>query len=301
MPRALVTGAAGFIGGALSRRLLREGWEIHALLGCQCRVEALADIRDRITLHPHDGSMSGMQALMEAAQPDVVFHLASLFLVDHTSEQVEPLVTSNLHFPLQLAEAMVRQGCLRLVNTGTSWQQDASGQRRPVNLYAATKQAFEDMLNYHHDAHDLSCITLKLFDTYGPGDPRRKLITILLEAAREEEALDMSPGEQLLELTHVDDVTAAFRMAADRLLSSSPPLLESYFVSGDRMSLRDLVAEVRTATGSSLPVRFGGRPYRPREVMVPVSPEGCTLPGWRPAITLRQGLAEVFGSGTSQP
>ena len=292
MPRALVTGAAGFIGGGLVRRLLSEGWEVHVLLGRLCRREALADIEGRVTVHEHDGSMAAMLALMGRARPEVVFHLAALFISDHQAKDVEDLVHSNILLSTQLAEAMAAHGVTRIVNTGTSWQHLGGPGYRPVNLYAATKQAFEDILAYYHDAHGFSCITLKLYDTYGPGDRRRKLIHILLEAARSGEPLAMSPGEQEVEITHLSDVTEAFARAAAMLLEEGEPMLAAHLVPGTRLTVRDLVALVSRVAGRPIQVQWSGRPYRPREVMRPVAPEGRTLPNWSPRVLLETGLAE---------
>lgn len=294
MPRAIITGAAGFVGGGLTRRLLSEGWEVHVLLGRNCRKEALADVEGKVTIHDHDGSMESMLALMGKARPDVVFHLAALFLSDHRSEDVEDLVSSNILFSTQLVEAMVVHGVMRLVNTGTSWQHFGTTEYLPVNLYAATKQAFEDILAYYHDALGLSCITLKLYDTYGPGDRRRKLINILLEASRTGEPLAMSPGEQEVELTHVVDVVAAFLKAAEHLVGSQAPLREAYLIPGTRLTVRELVTRVTQATGHPIQVQWGGRPYRPREVMVPVKAEGQALLGWGPHVDLDQALNRAF-------
>jgi len=291
MPRALITGAAGFIGGGLVRRLLADGWEVHALLGRTCRREALADLAPRVTVHDHDGSMDCMRTILQRARPDLTFHLASLFLSDHRLEDVDALVTSNILLSTQLVEAMVATGARRLVNTGTSWQHFGTTAYRPVNLYAATKQAFEDILAYYHDAQGLSCLTLKLYDTYGPGDHRPKLVNILLDAARTGEPLAMSPGAQEVELTHLADVAAAFVRAADLLLQSEAPLLAAYLVSGTRLTVRDLVAQVIRSTGRPIQVQWGGRPYRPREVMVPVVSAAQCLPGWAPEVELGEGIA----------
>lgn len=293
MPRALITGAAGFVGGGLARRLLADGWEVHVLLGRMCHREALADVEDRVVVHTHDGSMASMLALMGEARPEVVFHLAALFLSDHRPEDVGDLVSSNILFSTQLAEAMMAHGVKRLVNTGTSWQHFGTADYRPVNLYAATKQAFEDILAYYHDALGLSCITLKLYDTYGPGDRRRKLINILLDAARTGEPLAMSPGQQEVELTHVVDVVAAFLSAAEHLLGSQAPLLAAYLIPGTRLTVRELVARVTQATGHPIQVQWGGRPYRLREVMVPVEAGDHVLPGWVPSVDLNEVLKQA--------
>lgn len=294
MPRALVTGAAGFIGGTLVRHLLPRGWEVHALLGNSIREEALSDVRDRVAVHLHDGTTASMERIVGDAKPDVVFHLASLFLTDHAAEDIDRLVASNVLFPAQLAEAMSLRGAMRLVNTGTSWQHFHREGYRPVNLYAATKMAFEDLLAYYHDARGLGCVTLKLFDTYGPFDRRPKLVNLLLDAARNGTSLELSPGEQLLDLTHADDVASAFLAAGERLLESPAPRLESWFVSGSRLTVRELVEAIEEAAGRPVRANWGGRPYRPREVMVPADPEGRLLPGWAPAIGLAEGLRSAY-------
>ncbi len=293
MTRALVTGAAGFIGGALVRSLLSRGWEVHALLGQTCRVAALEDVRERLGLHSHDGSMAGMEAILAATKPDIVFHLASLFLSEHRPDDIEGLIRSNILLSTQLTEAMTLAGSTRLINTGTSWQHFERADYRPVNLYAATKQCFEDIISFYHDARGLSCTTLKLFDTYGSGDSRGKLISILMEAAQQGRALDLSPGGQVVDLLHVEDVVEAFRLAAERLLAAPEPILDAFLLSGTRLTLRELVECLQRATGKQIQANWGGRTYRNREVMVPPVP-GETLPGWTAKVELTKGLADGF-------
>jgi nucleoside-diphosphate-sugar epimerase len=163
-----------------------------------------------------------------------------------------------------------------------------------VSLYAATKQAFEDILAFYTDATPLRVISLHLFDTYGPDDPRPKLIQLLLKAARGGPGLSMPEGKQLLDFVHVDDVVNAFLLAAARLERGDGAPNETFAVSaGERLSLRDLVALVERLVGHSLPVEFGARPYRAREVMQPWT-RGEPIPGWAPQTSLESGLRRLL-------
>lgn len=291
MPRALITGAGGFIGARLARRLLSEGWAVDLLARPSTKI---ADDLSTAAIHRFDGTTGGLITVIEAARPDVVFHLASLYLAEHKSVDLEPLVASNVLLTGQLAEAVTATlpvGSARLVSTGTAWQHYRGPGYVPVNLYAATKQAADDLLRYYIDARNLSSITLKLFDTFGHGDTRRKLVQLLMDAASSGQRLGMSPGEQIIDISHVDDVVDAFVVAGHRLLAAANPLDESYFVSGERLRVRDLVPIVELATGRRLDVVFGERPYRAREVMEPVLlVEGQRLPGWIP----RRLLADML-------
>ena len=105
----------------------------------------------------------------------------------------------------------------------------------------------------------------------------------------------MSPGEQMIDLVHIDDVVAAFLIAAERILNGQVTAHEHYGVcSGDALSLRELVGKIQEVLGKPLPIKWGGRPYRAREVFRLW--KGPLLPNWNPKITLAAGLEEAFGS-----
>ena len=290
--RALVTGATGYLGSQLVHRLTLDGWEVHVIVRADSDLAPLAPPSEALILHVHDGSTNELMRVVANAKPLVVFHLASLFLAQHRSDEVSSLIASNLLFSTQLVEAMVHHGVRYLVNTGTSWQHYFNEPYRPVNLYAATKQAFEDILAYYCDAHNLKATTLALFDTYGQNDPRKKLITLLWQTASTQKPLLLSPGEQMLDMVHVDDVMNAFVQAADLLPQQAQPHIRYGVSSGAPMRLIDLVAAFEAATGAKLPIVWGGREYRAREVMLPWSLH-ASLPGWAPRVPFAQGLLQT--------
>jgi len=190
---------------------------------------------------------------------------------------------------------MAVHGVRLLVNTGTSWEHYGTPPVAPVNLYAATKQAFEAILHYYVEARGLRVVSLKLFDTYGPGDPRPKLFTLLRTVAANQEVLAMSPGEQLIDLVFIDDVIAAFVLAAERLRAEMVKGHECYAVSsGAPLKLRELVELYGRILGTPLPIEWGGRSYRQREVMVPWN-TGAAVPGWHPKVALEQGIRRMEG------
>jgi len=167
---ALVTGATGFVGKHLSKRLVENGWEVHAI----CRPTTRTLLLDQflhccVKFHHYDGKNDDIIAIVRTVQPTVVFHLASLFLSQHCFADILPLIQSNIVLSTHLVEAMVQNNVFNLINTGTSWQHYNNDEYNPVCLYAATKQAFEDILKFYQEACGLRVITLKLFDTYGPG------------------------------------------------------------------------------------------------------------------------------------
>lgn len=290
----LVTGATGFVGSRLTRRLIADGGLVHVIVRPDSNLEQLRTVRNHITLHSHDGTTEGMVNILAKSSPEIVFHLASLFVSEHQPVDIVPLINSNLLYGTQLLEALKTCGVSKLVNTGTSWQHYCNEEYNPVNLYAATKQAFETLLKYYLETSELQTITLKLFDTYGAGDPRPKLMHLLKRIADSGETLAMSPGEQLIDLVHIDDVVEAFMHATQRLLEGAVEKCESYAVSsGSPIPLKDLAELVGEVLKKDLAIEWGGRSYRHREVMVPWS-TGPSLPGWRPRIALSEGIKAMF-------
>lgn len=291
--RILVTGATGFVGGHLVKRLLQEKHEIHVLTRPSTDLTKFGDELNRVSSHPHYGSTEDMILLVRDAQPDAVIHLASLFLGEHKPDDVDELVASNILLSTQLAEAMAVNGVKLLINVGTSWQHHEDDDYNPVNLYAATKQAFRVLLRYYVEVHQLRVVNLELFDTFGPNDRRGKLFALLDRLRRDGGSIGMSPGAQRLDPVYIDDVSEAFVVALEMLRSGTVQGEETYSVCSDNpIQLRELVGIYEHEIGQTLNIEWGGRAYRAREVMQPWS-RGVTLPGWSPRVSLREGIRRI--------
>ena len=288
--RALISGATGFVGGRLARRLAAEGWEVHGIVRRPPGDPAVRALHGICSAHYHDGTMESLTRLVALSRPTVVFHLAARFVAEHRPSDIDLLVHDNILFGAQLLEAMGLAGAKRIVNAGSAWQHFKNAEYSPVGLYAATKKAFGDLLQYFVEANGVHAITLELSDTYGPGDTRRKLIPIMLEAEKNKRELSMVSGELPLNFVHVDDAVSAFLVAAKRLTENKVSGHEVYAVRSDEpVIVRELFSIWEKSRGNSLGARWGERPYREREVL-----EHCKqanlLPEWSAKVSLAEGL-----------
>ncbi len=287
--RAVLTGASGYLGSHLLRRLHETGWDVlivarpSSVIACEFQ-----------TLR-YTNEIGPLRQGIAAFKPDVVFHLAAaLARYGHTGDDIDNLIFSNIQLSTHLAEAAVDAAVPAFVDIGTHWQYYHSMQYRPVNLYAATKQAFQDILRYYADAYPLAVSTLILYDVYGSNDPRPKIINLLRRALNTGEEIPLSPGEQLLDLIFVDDAIEAMIQAADLLLHTQKPEYHSWTVrTGQLTSLRELVATMESVWKKAILVKWGGLPYRARDVMRPWT-GGQTVPDWRPETDLVTGLRRIM-------
>lgn len=289
----LITGGTGFIGSQLVKKFVHLNYNVHIIVRPGSNIELIKECFEKVILHEYNSDYESIEKAIIVSKPDVVFHIASSFIAQHKDFEIANLISSNILFGSYILEAMANHNVNKFINTGTSWQHYEDKKYSPVNLYAATKQAFEDVVKYYSEMGSIRTIHLKLFDTYGKDDNRPKLMKLLKNCYQNNNHIEMSEGNQLLDLVYIDDVINAY-IRAFELLSEGNIYNETYGVSSSqRISLKNLVYKINQISGKDLNVIFGSRPYRDREVMEPWTTYN-TLPGWFPQITLENGLTLFF-------
>lgn len=290
MKKAIVTGATGFIGSNLCKYLIKNNYEVSIVSRPTSNYENLDSILNKVKVFEFEDNLDSLIDFFKEAKADVVFHLAAVAVNQHKTQDIDRLLDGNIKFGLYILEAMKQTDVPFIINTGTYWQHFESDEYNPLNLYAATKQSFQDLIKYYTSAEDIKAITLKLFDTYGPLDNRPKLLNLLYDSANKGEPLDMSPGEQYVDLVYIDDIVKAF-VKAHEYISNIEEYEEFAVATGELITLKELVKSFEIELGKEIKVNWGGLNYREREVMKPWN-KYKTLPNWKCDISLKQGLSK---------
>lgn len=291
--KILVTGATGFIGQHLTRALIKRGDSVAALCRTGSKTDDLQDAVKKILLPE---TQTELEALFAREQFDGVIHLASLYLMSHKPEDIENLIDSNVKFGTKVIDAATKSNVTFFINTGSFAQHYENRSYGPANLYAATKQAFQDIVLYYAETTKTNIITLELFNTFGPGDTRHKIMNIWNNAIKEDKVIDMSPGEQIIDISYISDVVNAFLIAINHVTIEKPNTETGrvYTIpSSERMTLKELAQVFAETLGAELKVNFNALPYRDREIMIPMD-KGEVLPGWVPSISIREGIQRTF-------
>jgi nucleoside-diphosphate-sugar epimerase len=289
MHRAVVSGISGHLGHELARLLAAKGVEVHGLT--RQDLKANPQLPVSVRLHRVDGKTEALAGVLADARPDVVFHLASLYRREHQSSDVVPLFESNVVFGARLLDAMRVAGCTRVVAASTFFQHFETDGYRPLNLYAATKQAFEDVMVYYVDAFDFSAISLLLYEIYSEADTRPKLMQAVAKAWREGTPLSLPPDDFWMDFVHVEDVAAAFLRAA--FLVEEGRGMHRYSVcSGKDVTPVELSALFERIGSRRVTINRGAFPQPARSMPRPW--RGPVVPGWEPRVSLEEGVSRIL-------
>jgi UDP-glucose 4-epimerase len=285
--RALVTGAAGFIGSALCRRLRQSGAEVHGVSrryrdGAGVRWWA-ADLAD----------LGATRRILQQVNPDVVFHLASHVSGNRSLDTVLPTVHDNLLTTVNLLVAAAERGGPRVVLAG-SMEECEPDESDPVpgSPYAAAKMAASTYVRMFHALYSLSVVNLRVFMVYGPGQwDRTKLVPYVINALLLGDQPKLSSGKRGVDWIYVDDVVDAFVVAAQAEKAEGQTMDVG---SGKLVTIRELVEDLAALIGGSEEPLFGALPDRPLEHnRVANVIRTHDVIGWQPSTPLREGLTST--------
>jgi len=289
-----MSGATGFIGQNLLGKLLANGVEVHVVVR---EGSDLSLFEKEVKFFHYDQEISTLLEYTEREQFDGVIHLASLFLAAHTPQDIPALIDSNVRFATELLEAAKSTHIGWFLNTGTFWQHYESDGYNPVNLYAATKEAFEVIAKYYTETSNLLFTTLKLNDTFGPNDTRNKVFNLWSKIAQTGETLEMSAGEQYIDISYIEDVVEAYFLLCKALNEDEKQTLqhrEFVVTQEQRVTLKELSLIFQNAIGKNIDITWGAREYREREVMEPYN-NGERVPGWQQKYSLEDAIKKTIG------
>jgi len=271
--RVLVTGATGFIGSHLTRRLVGAGAEVHALTSTVSSVYPvrLVDIREQVTLHGGNLCDSGaMASLVEHAQPSIVFHLGAYTHVGKSWDRIDECIQTNVHGSVTLLQALARTDYERFVYTSTSevygditvpFREDAAAE--PLSPYSVSKYAGERFCRMLEKGLGWPIVVVRPFNAYGPAQSPDRIIPEIIVKALHKQRLAMTQGRQTREFNYVEDLVEGFIRAA------TVPGIEGEVFNiggGEELSMRDLAQEILDIMGNPIEPELGALPERPTEI-----------------------------------
>lgn len=233
--RILVTGAAGFVGSRLSKRLLDRGDSVVGLdnfndyYAAAHKERHLRDIKDHPKFEMIKGDLRDaplLRDLFAKHKPDAVAHLAAMAAVRYSIEH--PLIYGehNVQGSLNLIDAarlngnplcvLASTGSLYGANTPVPFKEEAAADR-PLAPYPASKRAMELFAHSHHHLFKLPITVVRFFNVYGPhGRPDMMPWQWTVSIAQGEQIVLYNAGKMKRDWTYIDDIVDGFVAAIDK-------------------------------------------------------------------------------------
>lgn len=283
--RVLLTGASGFIGAHVLRRLIVLDADVHA-------TSRIPPSHGRgVTWHTVDlTDTAATTALIRGVRPDIVLHLAATVSGARDIGMVSPTLRTNLVSPVVLMTALAEAPPDSVVFAG-SIEEAALGDpsASASSPYAMAKLAATGYATMFHRLWNLPVTVLRIATVYGPGQPdQSKLVPHVITTLLEGGTPRLSKGSKLVDWVYIDDVVTAI-LAAAQSPHANGHVIE--IGSGEQVSVMRTVATIRDILGTDIPAEFGVLPDRPFDHdQLAHLDEAVRLLGWRPATGLTTGL-----------
>jgi dolichol-phosphate mannosyltransferase len=300
MRRALLTGATGFVGANLARRLLADGHEVHLLVRPGHDPWRIAAIRADVRPHVVElADADGVRDVVEQVRPEWIFHLAAHGAYP-AQRDVDAIVRTNVLGTVALVEACCRTGFAAFVHTGSSseygFKDHAPAETEwldPNSHYAVTKASATLFCRYTARSRDLPITTLRLYSAYGPWEEPTRLMPTLVVRGLAGALPPLVNPDVARDYVQVDDVIDAC------LLAATTPQRERGAVynlgTGVQTSLHEVVEVARRVLGLAAEPVWGSMPDRSWDTSVWVADSRAIRAdlGWAPRRTLDEGFRQL--------
>jgi dTDP-glucose 4,6-dehydratase len=302
VPRAVITGGAGFLGSHLCRRLLAEGFDVvcmdSLLTGRAANVEDLIGRNFRLV------NVDVTDYIHVSGPVDAVLHFASpASPIDYLRYPIQTLKVGALGTHRALGLAKDKGARFLLASTSevygdpqvhpqpeTYW-----GHVNPIGprgVYDEAKRFAEALAMAYQRTHGVEVRIARIFNVFGPNmrvDDGRAFCTFAVQALRGEPLTVHGDGSQTRSLAYVDDLIEGFW----RLLWSD---VEGPVNLGNpqEVTILELATMVAEAAGAELRVAYKPRPVDDPEVRRPDITRAMELLDWKPAVTLEEGIRRTL-------
>ncbi|MCH2101681.1 MAG: SDR family oxidoreductase [Planctomycetes bacterium] len=304
MRRALVTGAAGFLGSHLCEPLLAANWEVvgmdNFITGDKRNLEELEKNKN-FQFVRHDVT----QFIHLAGPLDAVFHFASpASPIDYREIPIQTMKVGSLGTHNCLGLAMAKRARFLLASTSECYgdplvhpqPEDYYGNVNPVGprgCYDEAKRFAEALTMSYHRHHGLETRIVRIFNTYGPRmrlDDGRVLPAFIGQAMRGEPLSVFGDGQQTRSFCYADDlIDGIYR------LFESDEVFPTNIGNPREMTILEFAEKVQEAVGSTVPLNFHPMPENDPKVRQPDIGKAKRILNWEPKVPLEEGIQRCLG------
>ena len=298
-----LTGATGFIGSHLLKRLIKEGCDIHISIRKNSSLWRIEESKNKSVRHKMDlNDFEAVRSLINQIKPDIIFHLAA-YGIDYRQQDIQQTIDANINASVNLFEAFLENEVHRFIHTGSCFEY---GQKNkpisehdllyPLSVYGATKASSVHLLSSMAKCMQSGeLVILRPFGVFGEYEGLHRFVPQVIDKLKNEHAVQLTLGAQIRDYIYIDDLIDAYILASIVPLENKGEIIN--IGSGKGIAMKDLALMISKRLGASNDLlRFGALQYRPNEMMYLVAnvDKAKSLLGWGAKVPIEKGLEHTI-------
>lgn len=262
--RVAITGATGFIGSNLTKRLVKEGMNVSVLVRSNDIKEnpILREVQDKLNIFVCNLlDLPNLRKVMNSISPDIVYHLGGVVDLTRSFEIAHKCVQVNIQGTVNILNSLVDLNCSCFIHTGTCEVYKKGlvpfreeNEIEPISPYSISKVASEYYCKFAQKEFGIPIVLLRLSTVYGINQKLQHLIPYVIRSCAKGNDIHLTLGDQTRDFTYVDDVVDGILKAS----LSKRAVGEIINLGNDReFTIREVVEEIVALMGSPIKPQFG--------------------------------------------
>ncbi|WP_353893797.1 SDR family NAD(P)-dependent oxidoreductase [Proteinivorax hydrogeniformans] len=295
--RVLITGASGFIGSHMVRRMVKEGAKVFILARQDSDLWRISYLKDSVEVYTCDiRNALQVDICINKIKPDYVFHMAA-YGVDSRQKDYLVAAYTNIIGTVNLLNSLKAVGCTKFLNAGTCMEYGDKDKPikeyeplEPLNIYGSTKASAGILAHQIAAENNIDIVTLRAFGIFGEAEGSHKFFPHIILSILNGKDVELTSCEQYRDYCYIDNIIDGFVLAA---LNNEAKNEIFNIGSGNISPLKDYVNLIFSHMGAKTEPAFGVVPHRSRDVWRP-QPDITKIQTklkWEPKVSLEDGLA----------
>ncbi len=297
----LITGASGFIGSVLLRRLATaKKYDIHLILRKESNLWRINDLLKTVTVHYSDlSNLQELKAIFNKAKPNIIYHLATNGAYSSQSD-ANLIIQTNIMGTWNLLQASSQIPYDLFVNTGSSSEYGFKNFTmretdivEPASYYAVTKASTTMLCAFYAKSSKKNIVTLRPFSVYGPYEEKTRLFPTIFSNIINNKEINLVSPKTSRDFIYVDDMVDAY-LNIDKLSKHQG---ETFNIgSGSQTNLEQLISIIIKITKSTPILNWGGMKQKSWDSNTWESDisKARQLLDWEPKNSLEEGVNKFW-------
>ena len=291
MVKILITGAAGFIGANLTRKLIQNENEVNIIIKKTSDLWRISDVISNCNVHKIDlKKIDDVRNIIKKINPELVYHCAGHGIYPTQKNSAE-IFSTNILGTFNLLDTLNENNNLRrLVNLGSFFEYSSN----PIDPYTISKITQTKLVEHFFKEKKLPITTLRLFTPYGKFDSPGRLICDLMIALIRNKSLEIFSKHTKRDFIHIDDVIAALEVA------SQQPDIDGEIIdigTENEISVEEIVSMANQLSDNELAVNWNDAKQREIDISdesIFLGRQSTQKLNWKPSISLEMGLRKTI-------